>query len=210
MDREPNSNWAQPATPHARARYLAESIRLEEVDVAWSLKGTVYLGLLFTVGAIVWAALTQITEITIAPGEVVPAGLNHKVQHLEGGIVEEIAVRNGDEVEPGQLLVRIASASPGSELDQAEVRRAALALNAERIAALLEGRDADFSPFESDYPGLAAGQSRALAAQRDSIEEQLRTARAQVDQRRDEMNQLTNERRARAAEVDVLREQLAM
>lgn len=201
---------ARQARPHARARYLAQSIKLEDDDVPWSLSGSVYIALAIIVGAIVWSALTKVTEVARAPGEVVPAGLNHKVQHLEGGIIEAIAVRNGDEVDVGQLLVRIASTTPGSELEQARVREASLGLNAERVAALIGGRAANFDEWAAEFPAMVAKQETALLAQRLNFDEQMRGARAQIERRRDEMTQLRNEHTARAAEVAVLREQLGM
>ena len=109
------------------------------------------------------------------------------MQHLEGGIIEEIAVRNGDEVEAGQLLVRIASTSSDSELEQARARRASLALNAERIAALIDQREPDFSKYEQSFPELTARQRTTLVAQRQSFHEQIRAARAQIEQRRDDL-----------------------
>lgn len=200
----------QQAHPHARARYLAQSIKLEEVDVSWSLKASVYIALAMTVGAITWAGVTEVTEIATASGEVVPAGLNHRVQHLEGGIVEEILVRNGDEVEAGQVLIRMSSTRAESQFEQTRVRKVSLALDAERISALLQERAADFSRWEFEFPELTAKQRTALLAQRMSFDEQIRGARAQIDRRHDEISQLRNEHGARAAELAVLQEQLDM
>jgi len=56
---------------------------------------------------IVWASVTTIDEITRGEGEVVPSGENQIVQNLEGGIVEQILVKEGDIVKKGQVLIKI-------------------------------------------------------------------------------------------------------
>ncbi|KAA0238111.1 biotin/lipoyl-binding protein, partial [bacterium] len=54
---------------------------------------------------IAWAGVTNINEVARTPGEVVPQGFQQVVQHLEGGIVREIKIREGQQVEKGQVLV---------------------------------------------------------------------------------------------------------
>ena len=54
-----------------------------------------------------WAALAPLDSAAIAPGVVVVEGNRKTIQHLEGGIVKEISVRDGDRVEQGDLLLRL-------------------------------------------------------------------------------------------------------
>ena len=86
-----------------------------------------------------WAAFTQIDAITRSVGVVVPFNQNQIVQHLEGGIVSEILVREGDRIEKDQVLVRIrdtqSQTTLSQTLSQISTRRAALA----RLEADLSG-----------------------------------------------------------------------
>jgi len=57
--------------------------------------------------ALVWAYYTKIEEVSIAMGEVVPKEQVKVIQHLEGGIIQEILIREGDKVKQGQSLYRL-------------------------------------------------------------------------------------------------------
>ena len=57
--------------------------------------------------AIVWTYFTELVEVSVAQGEVVPQGQVRSVQHLEGGVVLEIFVLEGNLVEAVQPLVQV-------------------------------------------------------------------------------------------------------
>ena len=56
---------------------------------------------------IIWANFANLEEVAVATGEVVPYGQVKVVQHLEGGIITEINVKEGDNVNSNQVLVRL-------------------------------------------------------------------------------------------------------
>jgi pyruvate/2-oxoglutarate dehydrogenase complex dihydrolipoamide acyltransferase (E2) component len=60
-----------------------------------------------------WAALAPLASAALAPGRVVVESSRKTVQHLEGGIIEEILVRAGDKVQAGQLLLTLRPSRPG-------------------------------------------------------------------------------------------------
>ncbi|SHE85058.1 membrane fusion protein, protease secretion system [Lampropedia hyalina DSM 16112] len=72
--------------------------------------------LLGFVGFLIWAAFAPIESGITASGEIVVDSQRQKVQHLSGGIVEEILVRDGDHVEQGQVVVRLNRTRLQSEL----------------------------------------------------------------------------------------------
>jgi HlyD family type I secretion membrane fusion protein len=82
--------------------------------------------LLFTATAVIgvlffgiggWAATARLSSAAIAAGQVVVSSTRQTVQHLEGGIISEIAVRDGDYVESGQVLVRLEGTRAGASYD---------------------------------------------------------------------------------------------
>ena len=83
--------------------------------LAWSIIALV-------IGLIVWANFANLGEVAIANGEVVPQGKVKVIQHLEGGIVESIFVREGDVVTEGQPLVQLNLAVSGVNREELQIR----------------------------------------------------------------------------------------
>src|SRR5690606_27609601 len=84
--------------------------------------GAVIVGLFFG-GFGSWAAMTPLSSAAVAPGVVSLDGSRKTVQHLEGGIIHEILVRDGDRVTAGQPLVTLASVQARSTFEQLTEQR---------------------------------------------------------------------------------------
>ena len=78
---------------------LAQSLLLEESGPSRLTRAAALVIGSMVLALIAWASVTEITEVAVASGEVLPDGSVKRIQHLEGGIVEEIRVREGDLVE---------------------------------------------------------------------------------------------------------------
>jgi HlyD family type I secretion membrane fusion protein len=128
--------------------------------------GWIVIGVLFG-GFGTWASVAPLTSAAIAPGTVVVDSNRKSVQHLEGGVVREILVRDGDVVDSGQVLIR---------LDGASIRAARaslqpmLTMNEAQKARLRAERDGlDVITFPEELVTEArsdAGTSQILAGQR--------------------------------------------
>lgn len=83
----------------------------KEIKLPTSSKNVIILGLIFVAlffgGLGGWVATAKLQGAVIAPGEVIVETYRKQVQHLDGGIVKEILVREGDMVEQGQVLIRL-------------------------------------------------------------------------------------------------------
>ncbi len=93
-----------------------------------------------------WAAWAEMDEVCRGAGQVVPSGRVQQIQNLEGGIVREFLVREGDLVDKDQLLLRIDNEYAGSQyrdnLGRSLEAMAAIA----RIKALISGGEPEFAP----------------------------------------------------------------
>src|SRR5690606_22690581 len=87
-----------------------------------------------------WAAFANIHEIARTPGEVVPSGFQQVVQHLEGGMVREILVQEGDTVQKDQIVLRLDGAGIETDLRRAREQGLTLAMQEERLRAFIEKR----------------------------------------------------------------------
>ncbi len=109
-----------------------------------TIKSPVQFGLavllVFVGGFILWASFAPLSGAAVAPGVIAASGQNQTIQHLEGGIVEEILVREGDRVVQGQALLRLDKTAP--EATRNRLSRLLFALDA-RTARLRAERDGE-------------------------------------------------------------------
>jgi adhesin transport system membrane fusion protein len=97
---------------------------------------------LFTVffALIVWAGFTTIDEVAVGSGEIVPMEQIIPVQHLEGGIVYKVYVKDGEQVSKGELLFELNPEPNTSDLNRLEARQNSLEINIFRLQAQLSGK----------------------------------------------------------------------
>lgn len=88
---------------------------------------------------IAWAGFVPLAEGVAAPGSVIVESDTQVVQHLEGGIIESILVKDGDWVSSGDPLVMLQNKSSSSSRDQLEFEHALLSATVDRLNALLDG-----------------------------------------------------------------------
>ncbi len=194
--------------PRARARFLGQAIQLEEQGPSRVIRTAIYFTVLLLIAAVLWAWSTKVNEMAVAQGEVIPAGHIHDIQHLEGGIVSEIRVRNGDQVEQSDLLLRFAPSAMQSELEQTMIRKAALEMEAERLSSIVERRPPNFGDLSAQYPHLAEKQKTIYLAQMASHGSELKVADAQIRQRKTELNRQQNQAESVENEIALLEEQV--
>ena len=156
------------------------------------LLGGLALGLAFFGGLGGWAATAPLAGAVVAPATVAPEGHRKVVQHLEGGIVSPILVREGDRVEAGQPLVllddtRVRAEAGGLEA-QLHAARAALArLRAEDHGEATVTFEPDLLAAATSDPLLAAAmraESDQLAARAAALDGQLAVLAQRADKER--------------------------
>lgn len=125
-----------------------------------------------------WASVGKVETSVHADGRVIPAGRTALVQHREGGVVEEILVREGQTVSQGAVLARISSAQAGADLAQQRVQAEALRARIVRLQAEATGLDPDWSGVGAD---VAAVEKAALVARQDRLRAQMRELQAVID-----------------------------
>jgi HlyD family type I secretion membrane fusion protein len=144
--------------------------------------------LVFIVGFGAWASLTPLAEAAIASGLLKVEGTRRTIQHFEGGIVQEILVRDGAEVRKGDVLVRLEQPQALQQTETLRSQRWALLAQDSRLVAELAGaREIAFPP---ELTGAAAARARdALAGQRTlfearriALDSQLMVLQARVEQ----------------------------
>lgn len=154
---------------------LPESIHVEEELIPDFVRPTLMLVAAAVIFFLIWAALTSLKEVARAPGEIIPSGDIKVVQHLDGGIISEILVAEGQLVEQGQLLLKVAASKATSELGQMTARLDGLRLREERLLAVTEGK------LKPDFDVLGIGKAGMVSTQRDIYLAQLATRASSLD-----------------------------
>jgi HlyD family type I secretion membrane fusion protein len=172
---------------------LNQAIELEERPPAKGLSQLVFGIVAIIVFAILWSAVTRVDVVASAPGRVVPAGDLVAVQHLEGGVVAEILVAEGERVKKGQALLRLAPLDTEGRLEQIQAKRAAHLLAIEGERAVMENRAPSFDGVVTGFARQKAEQLSLFNARRQSIEAQRTVLSAQKAQRDAEVDRLTSQ-----------------
>jgi len=113
--------------------------------VMWSI-------LILLVVALAWGFLGHINEVAVAPGKVIPSGQAKTVQVKNKGIIKEIRVEEGDQVQEGDILVLLDPTTTSADYDSLKKRAAYYKLDIQRLTAELTGQP--FTPEED--PDLEA------------------------------------------------------
>ncbi|MEO0992709.1 MAG: HlyD family type I secretion periplasmic adaptor subunit [Pseudomonadota bacterium] len=139
------------------------------------------------------AATFDISEIAFADGQMIPPANALTVEHLEGGRLSQLLVEPGDEVQSGTVLARLDPLHAETDLGVLESRQVALALERERLRALIHDTKPEFDRLMASPDALAeqrallaaersaiASMETAIAAQIAEVEAQIATAKRQV------------------------------
>jgi adhesin transport system membrane fusion protein len=193
MDFAADADWAILEQHPARPRLFV-----------WSAAGLL-------VAALLWASLARIDEVARGEGKVVPSFQNQHIQSLDGGIVEQILVREGDKVEKDQLLLRIDSTRAQSSLQENQSMHLALSAKAARLKALSSGAALAMPPeVERLAPEAARHETLLYTSRKQELDANVSIARQQMAQRSQELNEARARREQAVQGYDLASKELAM
>ncbi len=137
---------------------------------------------------IVWAAVAQLDEVTRGEGKVIPSRQVQILQSIDGGLVSEILVREGEIVQPDQLLIKIDETRFVSSVKENQAQYLGLLAKAARLRAIAEGRSFVPPPEVVKADPSIVQQERQLYEDRnDELKAIISIAQQQLAQRRQEL-----------------------
>ena len=157
-----------------------------------------------------WAQITNVDEFAVTSGKLVPTGQVQAIQHLEGGIISEILIDEGEVVKAEQVLIRLDPANAQTELNQMKFRQAALTLKAERFRAVETEREPDFTIFGDEYKNLVNDQYTVYQSQIEASEKRSEVVVAEIELRKQELTLFDEREETVSKRADLLLEELVL
>jgi adhesin transport system membrane fusion protein len=156
------------------------------------VKSRLILWVIFGVAVwlIAWASLAEIDELTRGVGRVIPSHQLQVIQNLEGGILSEILIDEGELVEKGQILVKIDDTSFSSSYEESLQRLSALKAKSIRLEA--EATNRPFKVTEEEkksMPDLIRQEKSLYVTNKRQLESSIRVLQQQVEQRKNELKE---------------------
>lgn len=167
----------------------------------------VLLALLSAAGILLWAGLSSLDIIVRTEGRIIPAGKSQIIQHLEGGIVRQLLVQEGEVVRAGQPLMELSDIQARSSLGQEQSKLAALRGREARLLAELNGLDAIAFPEGLSDADVRRAEADAWKARRARLAEEIRVLRDQGAQKRGEIAESGSRRENLIGELEVAQKQ---
>lgn len=170
------------------------------------------------VGAfLIWSNMAEIEEITYGAGQVVPTQEIQVVQSLEGGIIEDILVREGQKVSSGQVLLKVSDVAFASEGRGAEAKSLSLQAKKSRLEAEAKGIEfvvpeeviQKFPDIARNELALYESRKQELMNAKSILDDKILSAQSQISEVRAKINRLSESRRLLNQELKITKDMVA-
>lgn len=174
------------------------------LEKRWNYYITVVPIGLFLLVALIWAGFSEIDEVVRGEGKVIPSGQTKILQHMEGGIVAEILVNEGDTVSVNQPIYRLEQASFTADLNEKGLEKVALQAKQQRLESLTYDKNLVYSPeFMKQYPQIVSNEMQIYHSEKLNNSDRLNSALQKVEQKKYEIQDLEAKLRDLTSELDV-------
>ena len=196
---------------------------MSELEAATRMKPSVASHfMLLTVASLVgaffiWSGTSEIEEITHGSGKVVPTQEIQVVQSLEGGILTELLVREGEKVEKGQILMKVNDVAFASEERGTEAKTLALKAKKSRLDAEAAGQDFTVpEEIVKKFPDIARNELALFKSRQQELENaksildnKISSAQAELREVQAKINRLSESRRLLNQELVITKKMVA-
>ncbi len=178
----PSSELAQPLKDQFKTDDLQNWTKGLDTDKKPILRNALYVFLIVFGFGSIWSATAPLGGAIVGTGRVVAADKNRVIQHLEGGILDNVLVREGDKVRAGQVVAKLDTTQIDAQLNAVRLQHAIIRLQLARSRAEVSGLDAIQFPVNIDP--LVANHPRvleAIASQSDEFTSQKKFHEASIE-----------------------------
>ena len=136
-------------------------------EILWAL----YFMAAFLVTALIWAKFARVEEITEGAGKVIAISGEQIIQSLEGGILSELNVKEGDKVERGQPLLRLDPVRTHTAFQESYSKSVALMASAARLKAEVFSKPLQFPSEVQSHPDIVKNETETYYSRRRALEQ---------------------------------------
>ncbi|TPG66306.1 HlyD family type I secretion periplasmic adaptor subunit [Pseudomonas arsenicoxydans] len=172
---------------------------------------TIWAIIAFFVFLMLWANYAVIDEVTKGDGKAIPSSKIQKIQNLEGGIVSELFVKEGQIVEAGAPLIRLDDTRFASNVGETEADRLSMLLRVERLSAEVDDRPLNFAAdVLKAVPVQAASEESLYTSRRQQLHDEIGGLQEQLIQRQQELREFTSKQSQYRQQLSMQRQEINM
>jgi adhesin transport system membrane fusion protein len=178
---KPKAPSQEIALRKADIPYLTATRAASVVEPEPAAMWAVYLLLAAILAAIGWAWMARIDIVARAPARVVPDGREQVIASLEGGILRELRVKEGQQVDVGEQLATLDPTRFMAQRAEGEARRLALRGAAARLEAEMTGNPLKFPPEVMRVPQVVEGETASFRARQQALAEAVNLNKGSIE-----------------------------
>jgi membrane fusion protein, adhesin transport system len=189
--------------PEVNKALIEDAPRVVRLTI-WAIIG-------FFVFLMLWANFAVIDEVTKGDGKAIPSSKIQKIQNLEGGIVAELFVKEGQIVEAGAPLIRLDDTRFASNVGETEADRLSMLLRVERLSAEVDDRPLNFpEDVLKAVPGQAKSEESLYISRRQQLHDEIGGLQEQLIQRQQELREFTSKQAQYRQQLGLQRQEINM
>lgn len=189
--------------PEVNKALIEDAPRVVRLTI-WAIIG-------FFVFLMLWANFAVIDEVTKGDGKAIPSSKIQKIQNLEGGIVSELFVKEGQIVEAGAPLIRLDDTRFASNVGETEADRLSMLLRVERLSAEVDDRPLNFpEDVLKAVPGQAKSEESLYISRRQQLHDEIGGLQEQLIQRQQELREFTSKQAQYRQQLGLQRQEINM
>jgi adhesin transport system membrane fusion protein len=172
---------------------------------------TIWSLIAFFVFCLLWANFAVVDEVTRGDGKAIPSSRLQKIQNLEGGIVAELFVREGQIVDIGDPLLRLDDTRFASNVGETEADRLALLLRVERLSAEVQDRELLVADeVREKVPRQADNEIQLFNSRKQQLLNEVAGLEEQLIQRQQELREFASKQGQFRNSLNLLRQEIRM
>ncbi|MDO9624893.1 MAG: HlyD family type I secretion periplasmic adaptor subunit [Pseudomonas sp.] len=180
-------------------------------DAPRVIRLTIWGLIAFVAFCLLWAHFAVVDEVTRGDGKAIPFSRLQKIQNLEGGIVSELFVREGQIVNVGDPLLRLDDTRFASNVGETEADRLALLLRVERLSAEVQDRELLVAEeVREKVPRQADNEIDLFNSRRQQLADEVAGLEEQLTQRRQELREFASKQSQFSSSLELLRQEIRM